>query len=603
MEYDNSKAKKTAKDPAEKVLRPKRPKKRRKLNQPLVDAGRSLVENKQHPALPVQDVLWAWPRVKPKKEQPPASDLIDTDKLPATLIDTPPAEVIYQCEELSEELSLAENSQFVAIPLSSHREYEVFLHSNPVVEIIEPETDIIPDTAILPETNFEPQLKLAGDVESQTSLLTDEKTIPIVEERTLDTINNVLLPENAVDIAADVQPETINPALISAADYGSNLPLGQKPIAGQETNIRQNMFRRLEGWWQQLRQRRLLTKYARPNQIYQAVPATPTVRPQSTFERRYESNFFRRIPNSRPSVAEFVKQLKDNALPPRAPRETPTIIEQVAASKPIESISKMISNLQPQLAEAGGSAVGSMNYLIKNTPNYPKHYQKSFMHAPGEGQVIGNNAAASENYHRPRLQVDEEKLMAANESTTWSNKSWDEIVALEAEKLKLTSKRNLANLNTAKDPLLSSAPVNNETMANPSPDMPPDLPPNREVQSSVWHRIEVDTKTGRAVDNPTLAYGEAFKQEQQPELQQPPEEATTASGQLAVSSSAQVGLPQSSVNTVADSQDIMTNNPAPTNQLESTIRVKRSPSTEFTDLWLWIILVVVILAIIFAISA
>lgn len=45
----------------------------------------------------------------------------------------------------------------------------------------------------------------------------------------------------------------------------------------------------------------------------------------------------------------------------------------------------------------------------------------------------------------------------------------------------------------------------------------PELPPDRKVEASAWHRIEVDKKTGKAVENPTLAYGEEFKHEQHQE--------------------------------------------------------------------------------------
>lgn len=42
-------------------------------------------------------------------------------------------------------------------------------------------------------------------------------------------------------------------------------------------------------------------------------------------------------------------------------------------------------------------------------------------------------------------------------------------------------------------------------------------PEGRRYESSAWHRIEVDEKTGRLVEQPTVEYGEAFKHEQQVE--------------------------------------------------------------------------------------
>lgn len=44
-----------------------------------------------------------------------------------------------------------------------------------------------------------------------------------------------------------------------------------------------------------------------------------------------------------------------------------------------------------------------------------------------------------------------------------------------------------------------------------------ELPQDRRVETSVWHRIEVDKKTGKAVEDPTFAYGEEYHHEQHQE--------------------------------------------------------------------------------------
>ena len=46
------------------------------------------------------------------------------------------------------------------------------------------------------------------------------------------------------------------------------------------------------------------------------------------------------------------------------------------------------------------------------------------------------------------------------------------------------------------------------------------IPQNHELQQSSWHTIEVDKQTGRAVDDPVLAYGEEFHHEQHQETRQ-----------------------------------------------------------------------------------
>jgi len=48
-------------------------------------------------------------------------------------------------------------------------------------------------------------------------------------------------------------------------------------------------------------------------------------------------------------------------------------------------------------------------------------------------------------------------------------------------------------------------------------DEPIQVSPDRRVETSAWHRIEVDKKTGQAVENPELAYGEEFQNEQHQE--------------------------------------------------------------------------------------
>ncbi len=40
----------------------------------------------------------------------------------------------------------------------------------------------------------------------------------------------------------------------------------------------------------------------------------------------------------------------------------------------------------------------------------------------------------------------------------------------------------------------------------------------RRVETSAWHRIEIDEKTGKAVENPEIAYGEEFKHERRQEI-------------------------------------------------------------------------------------
>jgi len=58
------------------------------------------------------------------------------------------------------------------------------------------------------------------------------------------------------------------------------------------------------------------------------------------------------------------------------------------------------------------------------------------------------------------------------------------------------------------------------------------------IEQSAWHNIEVDDKTGRAVEQPSFSYGEAFQEEQKTEANafHTDDGIASASGQLAVSS-------------------------------------------------------------------
>lgn len=59
------------------------------------------------------------------------------------------------------------------------------------------------------------------------------------------------------------------------------------------------------------------------------------------------------------------------------------------------------------------------------------------------------------------------------------------------------------------------APVPQQSQENI--DEPLQVSPDTRVESSAWHRIEVDKKTGKAIEDPEVAYGEEFQNEQHQE--------------------------------------------------------------------------------------
>ena len=126
-QHEQPEDKKPFKSPEDKDSPKKRPKKRRKIRRPAFNVPRYLPDENK-PIAPTQAEIWAWPRLKPKPEQKPGELPKETDSSLVEPAKTQPTEVIYQEEELSEELSLEESSQFVTIPLSSYSESEILLH-------------------------------------------------------------------------------------------------------------------------------------------------------------------------------------------------------------------------------------------------------------------------------------------------------------------------------------------------------------------------------------------------------------------------------------------------------------------------------------------
>ena len=457
-----------------------------------------------------------------------------------------------------------------------------------------------------------------GEQFTSLSAASQTPTAPKADTKPLNYAD-VWLNEGAPDNALEgIQAGVINPNLIRAVDYQSG-PETATTAGPSKIITETSLPTKLANWWQQLPKPKLFNFYSRKSYNPSTPPFTATgmaAERQSPADRNYESSSFRRSVGRHLSVSEFVKQLKE-APKQRDVQSAPTIIDQVATSKPLEVISQVIPNFQPQLAEVGAATVGSMNYILKSTPYYPEHYQRSAGPEPGENNETWEVSSKDEEHQGPaRLKIAEDLVIPspvesnwpgptqANtppiyESTSLTDKSWDEIVAIEAERLRIASRRRPENQNQIPD----NKPTLNEPEFNQPPDMPPEIPPNREVQSSVWHRIEVDKKTGRAVETPTLAYGEAFQQEQHQEIQKPlAEDTVISSGQPVVSPTTQIDLPQPSILS-AKAEPVAMPDPRPTsNQPESTIRVRQSSALNLTDLWLWITLIIVILALVIAIS-
>lgn len=131
-------------------------------------------------------------------------------------------------------------------------------------------------------------------------------------------------------------------------------------------------------------------------------------------------------------------------------------------------------------------------------------------------------------------------------------------------------------------------------------DAPAEVPKDRRVETSAWHRIEVDKETGKAVENPTVAYGEEFKKEQQQERLRREIEAASADG--AEVRARYADAPNPNASPLYDHTGA--NDAAATSKHDRQHRRgARLPAVNTTDLGLAGLLVVVVVAIIFALTA
>jgi hypothetical protein len=114
-------------------------------------------------------------------------------------------------------------------------------------------------------------------------------------------------------------------------------------------------------------------------------------------------------------------------------------------------------------------------------------------------------------------------------------------------------------------------------------------------EQSAWHNIEVDNKTGRAVEKPTFSYGEAFRDEQRTEANafHTDGAVTSASGQLAVGSPIFDNLNNKDAAILTNAEP----NPGPLITPRSQMDYVGRRQTSGLDPLLWTILTVIIIAI------
>lgn len=123
-----------------------------------------------------------------------------------------------------------------------------------------------------------------------------------------------------------------------------------------------------------------------------------------------------------------------------------------------------------------------------------------------------------------------------------------------------------------------------------------ELPDDHRLEQSAWHRIELDSKTGKVVESPTIAYGQEFKREQGREMWREPAEPVIPTSQSTADLFTNLGqqptmpIPQAS-----------TPPPTPIQHPDKpTVPTRVSNGRVFsnaTDAVLWIVFILVIFAI------
>lgn len=103
-----------------------------------------------------------------------------------------------------------------------------------------------------------------------------------------------------------------------------------------------------------------------------------------------------------------------------------------------------------------------------------------------------------------------------------------------AEHSRVTRAEKVENRFTAQlEKLVPKRPEKAKT-AEAEPTEQLEIPPEHHLEASAWHTIEVDTKTGKAVETPTFAYGEEYYRERAKETRQRTDGQKQAAGEVAI---------------------------------------------------------------------
>jgi len=146
---------------------------------------------------------------------------------------------------------------------------------------------------------------------------------------------------------------------------------------------------------------------------------------------------------------------------------------------------------------------------------------------------------------------------------------------------------------------IEKRPISAPEQATPV-EQQPNIPPEHRLESSAWHTIEVDAKTGRPVEAPTFQYGHEYYRERAQE-NAPVEQRNAVTGGVALVGTTQSGdTPSGAIpaSLPSDLPDATMQGPPPSASQEATPKpVSKSfsnTSQSSAPLWPWLLALVVI---------
>jgi hypothetical protein len=254
---------------------------------------------------------------------------------------------------------------------------------------------------------------------------------------------------------------------------------------------------------------------------------------------------------------------------------------------------------------AEGPDVDSPPYVVGGErPATKQEMEDAIYYATKSGQNRGVIAGliAGGGYehfkHKRREKRQEKRFKKQNKQLEQVASSQDFFLAEQRKQQANAEQRYMAAEKHAQDPGHSEKQPPKAELPVLVPNEQLAIPPEHRLETSAWHSIEVDNKTGRPVENPTFAYGAEYYRERAQEAG-PQDSRNAAAGEVALVASAMsqddpskpTALPSGTI------PDASTQSAPIKDSVKSKLQSITKPDSSTAPLWPWIVaLVVVVLA-------